>query len=291
LYENSDAWWNAGDPPNHTLSSRALAERHGGDDANWRTRLRARNRPRPIKGIAVFDLHYPHHTERLWKNILRFTADFAPDVFLFGGDNMNMDAFDHWKREKNKRRQMEGVRVKKDYKGFQSAVLNPLEKRLPNACRKVFMLGNHEDWAKQYIDEHPESEGYYEIEHNLDLDDWEVYEYGQSAQVGKLHFIHGLYVVQHNAAKTVSVYHRNVVYGHGHTYQAHTEITPLDSDAHTGTQIPCACEMNPDYARNKPNAWLNGFAVFHIHPDGNFNLFPVIATDGKFTAPNGVYYD
>jgi len=284
------------------LGSRKLHELYPdrfADDAGWRKarRTAAERFPylfdedrRPLTGIAVFDLHYPHHTQRLWDNILRLTADMQPDVFVFGGDNMHMDPFSHWNHDRNKRRQLEGKRVKKEYAGFQSAILDPLEERLGDECRRIFMLGNHEKWVADYTDEHPEVEGYFEVENNLALDRWELYEYGESAEVGKLHFIHGLYCLLHNAAKTVTVYHRNVVYGHGHTYQAHTEVTPLDSDAHTAVQIPCACDMNPDYARNKPNAWLQGFAIFHIRAGGNFNLYPVIAVDGHFTAPNGTYY-
>jgi hypothetical protein len=82
-----------------------------------------------------------------------------------------------------------------------------------------------------------------------------------------------------------------MVYGHGHTYQAHTNITPIDSEAHTAVQIPCACDLNPHYRINKPNAWLNGFAVFYVQPDGSFNLYPVISIGGEFTAPTGVRYE
>lgn len=293
-----------------TESGEAIARALGKDAANVRKKIRKLRalRPdlpwfedvrqvsvtqsvtKPLKGIAVFDLHYPEHTKRLWRNILNFMGDFQPDVFALGGDNMHMESISHW--NKNKRVTVEGLRLKKEYAGFQADVLDEAEARLPEDARKIILLGNHDgEWVRDYIDEHPNMQGYAEPANNLRLDDWEVYEYGESAEVGKLHIIHGLYCVQHNAYKTVTVYHRNVIYGHGHTYQAHTEITPLDSDAHTAVQIPCACDMNPDYARNKPNAWLNGFAVFYVQPNGNFNLYPVTAIDGCFTAPNGVRYE
>jgi hypothetical protein len=169
-------------------------------------------------------------------------------------------------------------------------VLDPLDEVLSDECRRIFMLGNHERWAEDYIDAHPEVEGYFEVANNLDLARWELYEYGQSAEVGKLHFIHGAYCNEFSAKKTVTTYHRNVVYGHGHTFQAHTEVTPLDADAHTAVQIPCACDLNPDYARNQPNRWLSGFGVFYVNPNGTFNLYTVIAVDGHFTAPSGTHY-
>ena len=67
------------------------------------------------KGIAVFDLHYPHQNKVLWDNLLKFAKDFKPDVFVFGGDNLNMDAVDHWKMEKGQKRPLEGRRLKKEY--------------------------------------------------------------------------------------------------------------------------------------------------------------------------------
>jgi len=282
-------------------SSRRIANEYGVDDGSVRRKKREAKKKWPwlfdktevakvTRGVAVFDLHYPHHNRPLWKNLLRFVSDFRPDVFIFGGDNLNMDAVDHWRREKNQQRALEGRRLKHDYSGFNRDILEPLSDALPGTCRLIWHHGNHEDWVEQYIDSHPEAEGFLEVETNLGLADWEIYDYGRSSAIGKLHVIHGEYVNEYNAAKTVRVYHRNIIYGHGHTMQAFTEITPLDSDAHTSTQIPCACNLNPDYRRNKPNAWLNGFAVFHVMPGGNFNLYPVVAFGGAFVAPNGEMY-
>lgn len=239
-------------------------------------------------GIAVFDLHHPHHVKKLWKNILRFTEDIKPDIWVFGGDNEDLEVVSHWVG--NKRRRVEGKRLKKDYDDFNRDILDPLEAILPAEAERVFMLGNHEDWVEQYIDEHPEMEGFAEIRNNLHVDNWQVFDYGNVYTNGKLNFMHGTYINIHNAYKTVQVYGKNIVYGHGHTFQAHTMTTPIGVESHMAMQVPCACDMNPHYALNRPNAWLNGFAVFYLQPDGSFNLFPVIATDSAFIAPNGKLY-
>lgn len=242
------------------------------------------------RGIAVFDLHHPSHDRTLWASILRFIEDFEPSVFIFGGDQMDMPSFNHWHREKRKYRQMEGQRIKKDYRDFQREVLDPLEAALGDDCRRVWLEGNHEKWAIDYVDEHPEVSGYFEPLENLALSEWEHYNYGESASVGKLHFMHGIYCVSHHAAKTVNVWQRNIVYGHVHTLQTHTSIAPLDTDAHSAWAIPCACNQNPEYLRGKPSAWLSGFCVFHVEENGNFSVFPVVAIGGHFIAPNGRRY-
>ena len=52
----------------------------------------------------------------------------------------------------------------------------------------------------------------------------------------------------------------------------------------------CGCALNPHYRRHAPNSWLNGFGVFYVYPNGNFQLYPVISVDGTFIAPNGRIY-
>ncbi|MBW2595145.1 MAG: hypothetical protein JRC93_04085 [Deltaproteobacteria bacterium] len=287
------------------LSGEELGRRLGIDGANARRMIRKAKkdpeligldwfggRPEPItlrKGIAVFDLHHPHHHSKLWHNILAFTDAFEPDVFVFGGDNQDLEVISHWVG--NKRRRVEGQRLKRDYTRFTKDVLAPIDDILGDDTERIYLLGNHEDWVEQYIDEHPEVEGFFEIRNNLPLDNWAVYDYGEVAKVGKLYFTHGTYINIHNAYKTAQVYARNVAYGHGHTYQAHTLTAPLDVESHTATQLPCACKINPHYRRNHPNAWVNGFGVFYVQPNGNFSLYPVIAVDGSFTAPDGTFYE
>ena len=234
------------------------------------------------KGIAVFDLHHPHHNKVLWNNLLKLIDKEQPDIFILGGDNMNMDAVDHWKAEKGNKRALEGKRVIKEYNDFQSQILDELEKILPKDCRKIFMLGNHEAWIEQYIDKNPSIEGYLEVKSNLRLDSWEFYEYGETPKTGKLLWHHGEYTNDNNAKKTVTTYFRNICYGHTHTYQAYTKISPNNQEAHSAVSLPCACDMQPDYMKNKSHRWVNGFGMFYIQDNGNFNLYPVIATKGHF---------
>jgi hypothetical protein len=240
-------------------------------------------------GVAYFDMHHRKHDRRLWRNFLRFVQDSDPDIFVFGGDNMDMEVMSHWVG--NKRQVVEGKRLKKDYAAFNAEVLDPLDEILRDDVERVFHLGNHEDWVRQYIQEHPEMEGMIEIEEHLHLDGWQILQYGEVSKFGHLHCTHGTYVNLHNAYKTAQVYGRSIMYGHGHTLQTHTLVTPLDSMPYAATQIPCACELNPSYRLNQPNAWTTGFAVFYVQPDGRFNLYPVVVIDGKFVAPNGVTYE
>lgn len=234
-------------------------------------------------GIAVFDLHAPEHVKPLWKNILKLCADAKPDVFIFGGDNMDMQELSHWIHGRGDMRTLEGKRIKQEYQNFQRDILDPLEKVLKKSCEKHYMFGNHEDWAELAINQNPQGEGYWEVQNNLDLSKWKVYKYGEIVKVGKMHFIHGTYTNDSHAKKHVTTYERNIFYGHLHDFQTYTKITPVDNDPHMGMSIPCACHLNPDYMRNKPNRWLNGFLIFEINDDGTFQAHPIISTDGSFS--------
>ncbi len=239
------------------------------------------------RGIAVYDPHTPHEDKVLFRNILKFARDFKPSTFLFGGDNLNMNAVDHWIQEGKKKMSLEGRRVKKDYEYYLKNVHYPLLEVLPRKCRKIWLKGNHEDWIKLAIDKNPNGEGYWEIENNIPLDDWEVYEYNDVARVGKLRFTHGHYYNKYHAAKTVDTYARSIVVGHAHTHQCYTKIVPIGNEPHCCYSVPCACNLNPHYKKGQPNQWVNGFAVFYVYDNGKFNFYPVIALNGHFVSPDG----
>ena len=246
----------------------------------------------PKCGLAYYDTHHPHYNIPLWLNFLKLVKRKKPNVLILGGDNMNFDAVDHWMHEKKRERKMEGKRLIAEYNGFKKEILDPLEKILPKDCRKIWLNGNHEDWVELAIDKERQGEGYWEIENNLHLKakGWETYKYGEYAKVGKVYFIHGQYTNQAHAKKTVSVYEKNIVYGHDHTLQVFTKITPVENEPHTGMSVPCGCNMNPGFMRNKPHAWVNGFLVFYFTKK-IFSLYPVISIfDGKFIAPDGKKY-
>lgn len=239
-------------------------------------------------GIIVTDLHHPNHDKVLWGNILKVVGQLKPDFFIFGGDNMDMVSVSHWLHDKGDRRHLEGKRLRLEYDDFQSEILDKL--KLPDYCRKIFMLGNHEQWLEKYIDKIPELEGFAEIEKCLKLEDWEIIPYRQLAKVGKIYFHHGEYTTTHHAKKMVETFEHNIVYGHIHSYQVYTKITQINCEAHSAISMPCACDMNPDYNRDRPSAWVNGFGVFYIQPNGNFNIYPVISSKGHFVFVNGKFY-
>lgn len=242
-------------------------------------------------GIGVWDLHYSYHIKPLWKNILKAIKGIKPDYFIFGGDNLNFTAVSHWLHEKGKNKTLEGKRLIKEYKGFNKEIMEPLLKVLPKKCKKIWLMGNHEMWVELAIEKNPQGEGFWEIENNIDLSDWKIIPYPDYYRIGKAYFIHGTYTNDHHAKKTVTTYEHSVFYGHCHTKQVYSKVTPVGNEAHIGVAVPCACELNPDYRRHHPNAWINGFLKFEILKNGCFTDELVTANSkGQFVL-SGKNYD
>jgi hypothetical protein len=78
---------------------------------------------------------------------------------------------------------------------------------------------------------------------------------------------------------------------HHHTLQQFTKASPAqDSKRYTGTCLPCMCDLNPGYGRGRANKWVNGFGICSVRPSGDFNLFPIVISDGQFSMPDGQVY-
>lgn len=216
--------------------------------------------------------------------MLKFLKKFKPDYLILGGDVFNGDPFDHWAKVKpGKAKEMPDS--KEHYERFQAEFMDPVQRAL--GCGSlVYIKGNHEAWADRAIEMDSQGKGYWEIENNvIGVDFW--VEQFKSASLGKNNFIHGDQPGisgQNVAKKAMGIYHDNITLGHIHRFESFVEISPIEQkDKHMAQVVGCWCPLNPHYALNKPNAWINGFAYGYVKPDGNFWQYPVYATpQGSF---------
>lgn len=248
------------------------------------------------RGIVLTDLQYPLHNPKLLKNVERYMMDEHFDYLIYLGDFMDMDAISHHAIEAGNQRSLEGKRLKKDYEEM-SEILRRHRGIVTRRCKVYYFMGNHEEWASKFVDKYPMLEGMIEPENNLPFKELgiEVVAPRKFVKLGKIHFIHGDiwgggYVSANHAKKMVETFNRNVVYGHHHTLQAHTKLSPVGIDeTHTAYCLPCLADTQPEWAKDRPTPWLNGFGVFSVTND-NFSIFPVVAINGSFQAPNWKEY-
>ena len=247
-----------------------------------------KSKPKVIKrGVALFDIHYPYHDKASMSIVKQFIADFKPYHLIYGGDQLDLGCISH--HNKGKVRLTENTRLKKDYKGFQEKILTPIEKVLPRDCKKYFMIGNHEYWVERLIDDNPQLEGLVEVEENLDLSKYSIIPFNESLTIGDMTFIHGIYCSKYFAEKTVGIYGTNVFCGHLHSNQVFTKISPLKTLPKSGVGVGCLCNKNPEYMKNKPNAWIHQFLYFYIYDDGSFTYYTPTIINGRVVINNKLY--
>lgn len=251
----------------------------------------------PVKiACAVYDTHYPQHHKPTWKAIFNYLDFERTDLFVFGGDQLNLQCISH--HTKNQPLYRTRRAYMNEIQGFDRDILTPLESRFNNT-KKVWIIGNHEDWEHDVIEEHPELEdaiGHVKLLHLVERG-WEVVHLGHCFKYGKFHFIHGEILTgignqagMYPSRKAVELYAGNVLAGHTHAPQTFTKISPVDAkNKWQGHISPTAGSVNPDYLRNRPTAWLNGFNRIEFAPNGQFNYYPIITIDGKFMWNGKVY--
>ena len=243
------------------------------------------------KTVLLPDIHYPHCEDKLMESVCDFIVDYEPNELVYMGDQMSLDCISSWNRQKPLLK--EGQRLVDDYRKFDEDILQWHEDITNADTRRVFMIGNHEERVQWYIERNPELQGIVDIDYSLNLTErgYKVVPFNEIHTVGKLSVLHGYYWNVYHAAKTLAAFEGNVVYAYVHNPQMYAKVSPIDRKGyHTATSLPCLCNIKPDYKKNAPNFWINGFGVVeHLPATGMFNLYTIIAIDGCFMW-NGVYY-
>lgn len=242
------------------------------------------------KTVLIPDIHYPHIDDKVLEALNQFIFEYCPDELVYMGDQISLDCISGW----NKRKPLlkEGQRLIKDYQNFDKDILQVHERLAPDA-KRTFMIGNHEQRVQWYIEEHPELENLIDIERNLNLIErgYQIIPFNGIYKIGKLSVIHGFYWNKYHAAKTLDAFEGNVVYAHVHNPQMYAKVSPVDRKGyHTATALGCLCNIKPDYKKNVPNFWINGFGIVeHLPASGFFHLYPITIIEGSFMF-NGTYY-
>lgn len=250
----------------------------------------------PKTFVVVHDLHYPKVNWPTWNAVLDFIINNNITGFIFGGDQFDNEEISH--HTKGKPIFRERGAYDKNTTGFRVKILDPLDKLLKGK-EKVYIIGNHERFEQDLIEEQPELEGSIEHEKLLHLDErgWKIIPLGHSYQIGKLNVVHGEVLTgignqagMYPSRKAVDLYGANVLAGHTHSPQSFTKISPIENtQKHMGWIAPCLCDTNPSYLRNRPTAWLNGFTIVELGVGNNFNVYPVIVVNGKFSYGGKIY--
>jgi hypothetical protein len=235
-------------------------------------------------------LHLPKYDRPTFLAMLALMRDIRPHGFIFGGDQFDNAEISHHNKAKH-------IHKKRgSYKGnlehFDAEILRPLESIMANR-EKVWIIGSHDDWERQLIEENPEFEGWMERAQALRLEErgWEIVPLGHAKRLGQLNVIHGEILTgignqggAFPSRKAVELCGSSVLAGHTRSPQSFTRVSPVEQKKkHCGWINPILGATNPDYLRNRPTAWLSGFSVVEVYnASGFFNCYPIVVINGKF---------
>jgi len=235
------------------------------------------------KVITLPDIHFPENIDL--KPILDFIEDEKPDQIIYLGDIINGDGISKfWDGDEE-----EGVYdTANELEAFTRKIHDRIKAIAPKKCKFVLTGGNHfKQRADRAIERKPVRDRLLDIKQYMP--DLEVYEYNELYNVGDLYYTHGIYHNDMHAKKTVLNTGRNVIMGHTHTIQQYTMQTMADDEPKTAKAIGCLCNVNPHYARHKPNAWAHAFHIAHVLRDGSFFDQTIQIKHGKFIYNNKMY--
>lgn len=233
----------------------------------------------------------PIHDQKAHDVMLQIASDWAPTHVVCGGDGLDCGSVSHH-RQKEGPRSTEGLRLAEDAELFFGLILKPLS----SIKHKHYILGNHERWLEDVIDQVPGLEGAVSIDSLLGLSNngWKVHELGSALTItGRLYYLHGDSIRggQWPAKWAVEAYQRSVVFGHFHTSQRFTKHNALDAtDIHRGFAVGCLCRRDPGYGRGTPNKWCQSVTlVEEDSKTGQFQLNEVEIINGKAIFNGKVY--
>lgn len=246
--------------------------------------------------LAAFDLHWgyeqggggkrkPLHDRKALEAVLAFMGDFKPQHVILGGDMLDCGPISHHNHGKPGR--TEGLKLQRDAEELRTTLIANI-----TAPHKTYIIGNHEDWIRQFVEDNPAIEGIVTLERLLGLDGWMVVPQGGYHRLGKLYFLHGDTISggEHVAKAAVVEQERSVRFGHHHTFQAYTKKAPQDLNGHTGIAVPCLCNKGPGYGKGRANRWIKGFLWGYVDSQtGLFTDYVTTIINGRFVA-NGKEY-
>lgn len=216
-----------------------------------------------------------------------------PDNIISLGDFVTVDSLTHW--DQNKRLVLEGRRYNEDietgwvalhgiFSGLQDMRDRQREqKKAMYTPRIIWMLGNHEDRVRRYVEMHPEMQGYLDVQRDLNLEsridlDVETVPYKEFADIEGVKFTHavineanqpiaGKYAVK-NAADRIG---SSLIFGHTHRFET------MSVQRHGAGMIQVASigtfsEEIPSYAQGGLNHYWQGCVLVHHVGYGKFDL-------------------
>lgn len=245
--------------------------------------LLEKGNPETMKLLVVGDAHVKDGQDHSRFSLLsKLIWDTRPDVLLIMGDFVTLECLSAW--DKDKRKVMEGKRYQREIEAGNEALdlidSYKRRKRKGWGMQKVFIMGNHEDRLRRYLEYDPTFAGYVDISKDLRLPQrgYTVIPYGEYHYANGIGFTHipftkvgpisGVDITR----KATMVNVESHVFGHTHEFcVGNKHVVGM---AHLQQVLNCGCffEEHEDYVRNKVTNYWKGVMLLHSYKEGRFDV-------------------
>lgn len=248
------------------------------------------------RAVSLFDIHHPHVDEPTLNAALDFMGRERVDIVILGGDNLDCGPIS--RHTKGKPLFRPRGQMKADLDSFDETVLKPVERAIRRNHKpavKVWLTGNHEDWANQMIEEQPELDGLLDFPEYLRLKarGWKVFPQGGMFSYGHANYIHGDVLPGTGVRacqKALDIYVSSLIFGHGHTAASATKTLPHGAKwRYQAWSMGCVGKLDHHYLKKAPTGWINQIGITEFYDKGNFSHFPCTVIGGRFTYAGKTY--
>lgn len=222
--------------------------------------------------LFIPDTHAPYHDARAWALITeQVLEEIEFDGVCVLGDFYDCYAISDYRKDPRRERSLKSELV------AARRVRKPLDEY--PFKRRIFVKGNHEWRLERYLEERAPALYEEVMERDLlGLAGWEVIEYMNDAQIGKLNVTHDIgYAGVTSTRKTMLDYQDNVVIGHNHILQYHVEGNAKGVN-HVGASFGWLGDTKKVDYKHQMKArkeWVLGFGIGALRNNGYMYLKPV----------------
>ena len=237
--------------------------------------------------IAIIsDLHHPFHDIPTWHAVAAFLDDFQPDIIVWNGDIgdfYSISVFD-----KNPQRSFNFA----DEMGELQHFMAEARRRWPDATH-YFIMGNHEHRLEWYLKKNPELSGLVNLDSLLHLKDqgFILMPYGGVLDYLGFAITHG--TRYSSLPNSTARMHKDMIGGSGVVGHSHRMGQWAYTDmrgAHAFYESGCLCRLDPDYIRQRPPNWQQGFFAGIAHDNAVHLHHIAVYSDGFYGAFTGEFY-
>lgn len=156
-----------------------------------------------------------------------------------------------------------------------------------------FVSGNH-DWRYDNFKDNWAPPAYahnFDLKRNLKLEERGIpfVDYNDWIDIGNLSLTHGMFHGGTHLKKHYEACGNSVMYGHVH--HADSKSFFFRGVTKKAWSLPCMCDLNPCYIKNRDSNWSNGYATVGMKPNGNFNVHINEIIDNELILADGTVID